>query len=314
MRNPAIELWRVFCMLAITVQHVGFNNGVFGREFFQWHVPGFLIISGYFGVRFTPTKVIRLLGIAYGCYWLTIIFRDGSGVLSLLLPHGGWFLPFYVVLMMLSPLLNAAIGNEKGHLIFASTVILLVYGWLVSGFAATNVHIGMMSVSGMSGNGFLMLIGIYVVAASKELNGIGNDTRYMPLWLSLFIIGIVASGFTRGCLMSYGNPIAIFAAYCGFRAFSLIRIPAKIGRFLLLIAPSMFSVYLLQECCVRHWQILPTSLLPYGVVGVIAWSLLIFSGCLAIDGFRRMLAFVLMRHCRGLFDVVDRKWAELMSM
>ena len=299
-------------MLAITVQHVGFNNGVFGREFFQWHVPGFLIISGYFGVRLSPVRVIRLIGIAYGCYWLTIVLRNWQGFGALLLPHGGWFLPFYLVLMLLSPLLNSAMRNEKGHLIFVSTVALLVYGWLVSGFAATNVHIGMMSMPGMSGNGFLMLIGIYVVAASKELNSIGSDTRYMPLWMSIFIIGIVVSGFTRGSLMSYGNPIAIFTAYCGFRAFSLIRLPAKIGRFLLLIAPSMFSVYLLQECCVRHWQILPTCLLPYGFVGVIAWSLLIFFGCLAIDGLRRMLAFVLMRRFNGLFDLVDKKWAELM--
>lgn len=64
----------------------------------------------------------------------------------------------------------------------------------------------------------------------------------------------------------------------------------------------------------RHWQILPTSLLPYGVVGVIVWSLVLFLVCVSIDGVRRILASVLMRHCRGLFDVVDRKWAELMSM
>lgn len=312
-RNPAIELWRVFCMLAITVQHIGYNNGVFGREFFQWHVPGFLIISGFFGVRFTPVKVLKLVGVAYGCYWLTIWFRGWHGVGPLLVPHGGWFLPFYLVLMLLSPLLNAAMRHERGNLIFVSTVFLLVCGWLVNGFATTNVHIGMMLVPGMGGNGFLMLIGIYVVSASLVLNRLWDNRKWLPLWFGGFLICVVISGFLRGDFMSYGNPLAILAAYCGFRAFKLMPISGRLGRFICLISPSMFSVYLLQECCVRHWQIMPNTFGALGILGVLTWAIVVFIGCILIDAIRRTIAYAFLRVAGNHLHEIDKKWMRWMG-
>jgi len=78
-RDPAIELWRCFCMAAVVLSHVAFNNRVTGFGWYYWHIPGFLLITGFFGIRFSWQKVMRLLGICYGCYWLTIPFRSAGG-------------------------------------------------------------------------------------------------------------------------------------------------------------------------------------------------------------------------------------------
>ena len=115
-RNPSVEAWRCICMFAVVFGHVIVNNHVGRMDGFVWHIPGFLLITGFFGIRFSWRKVAKLLGICYGCYWLTIPFHNGAiTFMDLVLPHGGWFVPFYVVLMMLSPILNAAIrgGNHK---------------------------------------------------------------------------------------------------------------------------------------------------------------------------------------------------------
>ena len=65
-------------MFAVVFGHVLFNNNVATMDGFLWHIPGFLLITGYFGISFSAQKIAKLLGVVYGCYWLTIPFRQGG--------------------------------------------------------------------------------------------------------------------------------------------------------------------------------------------------------------------------------------------
>ena len=149
-------------MATVVVSHVAYSNGLSDWAWFAWHVPGFLIISGFFGIRFNWMKVIRLLGVCYGCYWLTIPFRAWPpSLISLLLPHGAWFLPFYLVLMIFSPILDAAMVDRTRHRkIFVACLILLVWGWVST--LTNNAHLGMLQVPGLNGNGLLLMMAIYL--------------------------------------------------------------------------------------------------------------------------------------------------------
>ena len=160
-RNPSIELWRCICMFAVVFGHVVVNNRVGTMNGFVWHIPGFLLITGFFGIKFKWSKVLKLLGICYACYWLTIPLRGGGvGVEDLVLPHGGWFVPFYVVLMMLSSILNAAIasGNHKQMALIVGA--LLMFAWS----PCFCPRLGMMRIAGMQGSGMLLMISIYLLA------------------------------------------------------------------------------------------------------------------------------------------------------
>ena len=65
-------------MFAVVLGHVIVNNNVAPMNAFFWHIPGFLLISGYFGIRFSFWNILKLFGVVYGCFWLTIPLRSGG--------------------------------------------------------------------------------------------------------------------------------------------------------------------------------------------------------------------------------------------
>ena len=166
-------------MAAVVLGHIVSVDNVADWAWFTWHIPGFLLISGYFGIRFSWGKVAKLLVTVYVLYWLTTPLRGfNETTMSLLMPHGGWFLPFYLVLMLISPLLEAALEQPDRHLktIIVSTAIVLVVAWIPC--FSSSPHVGMMRVAGMQGNGLLLMIATYVLGRSVF---VFKDSRYMRI-------------------------------------------------------------------------------------------------------------------------------------
>lgn len=290
-RDANIELWRCFCMYAVVLGHILANNNICYAGGVRWHIPGFLLISGYFGITFSFRKVFKLVALAYSCYWLTMPLRWGQdSVVSLLLPHGGWFLPFYLVLMLMSPLFNAMIKNGGYALVIV--VLLLFVGWVPA--LSNNPHVSMMKIPGMQGNGMLLMLATYCIGHAVrdyQLAQKGN----LAQWGAAFALGVVLMSMpSLSWVMSndYCSPFVIGVAVLGF-VFCL-HLPKDIGYFgkvITFIAPSMFSVYLIHECCLKRYQ--------YGIFcgadgeGVVVRSLLIFFGCIGIDMVRRGLVHLI---------------------
>ena len=67
-REESIEAFRVLLMLGICLLHVcGTQCGhptQWLANMLYWCVPGFVFISGWFGMRFSLKKIIRLYGLA----------------------------------------------------------------------------------------------------------------------------------------------------------------------------------------------------------------------------------------------------------
>lgn len=83
MRDARIELYRICLMIGIVFLHVGYmTTGSFSwqNNIFRWCVDGFVLISGYFGVRFSLKKVVRL----YAVYIFVSIMAQ-----TVLIPYGG---------------------------------------------------------------------------------------------------------------------------------------------------------------------------------------------------------------------------------
>lgn len=247
-------------MFAVVLGHVIVNNHIAAMDTLIWHIPGFLLITGYFGVTLSWRKVVKLLGTVYGCYWLTIPFRLGEDtLLSLLMPHGGWFLPFYLVLMLLSPLFNAILQSPITRRTLLGVVVLcLVIGWIPT--ISNNAHIGMMRIPGLQGSGLLLMMATYIVGRLIREFDLGNKGS-MLAWLICFSGCVFALAMPCGRLLisnGYASPFVIITATCGFVAF--LHLPAGlggVGKLVNLISPSMFGVYILHECCIKKFQYLP---------------------------------------------------------
>lgn len=303
LRNPNIELWRCFCMFAVVLGHVLVNNHVCTMNGYLWHIPGFLLISGYFGIRFSFYKVAKLLGIAYALYWMTIPFRPWSGFAPLFVPHGGWFLPFYCILMLLSPLLNAALESVKSQKSILVVVVSLVFiGWIPT--MSGNPHVKMIAVPGMQGNGLLLMVSTYVFGAMLRKYELCRRFHF-TVWLILFVIGIcscIGMGMWIPSACHFLSPISIATSAFGMMFFlSLPALPVMVGKTVNFIAPSMFGVYLLHEICIRGWQYFAKNNGGGAIDAIIRCSIL-FLVCVGIDLVRRMLVNGVTRLSQGLLD------------
>ena len=65
-RNAAIEFFRCLLMFGIVVQHVVGQSAYIrhGADFLtNWCVCGFVFVSGYFGIKFKPSKFLSLIAL-----------------------------------------------------------------------------------------------------------------------------------------------------------------------------------------------------------------------------------------------------------
>lgn len=113
-----------------------------------------------------------------------------------------------------------------------------------------------------------------------------------PILLVMLLILLMIDTAGYGWLGHYASPFAIATAMVVFVLFKRIPVNKRVGRFVLLVSPSMFSVYLLQGYRCRFdlmaWFLDRLSFLnrplAYVCVGVI-----IFTICLLADVPRRMI-------------------------
>ncbi len=159
-RNANIEILRVFFMLIILFHHFfshGLNIGKIGSAALplnevnicnaafhlvtHFGVVGFMFISSYYGINLKISKVCRLwlqllfysffIVLGYSC--LTQSFSLGQFFQSLLPLRIWWFCKFYILVMLLSPIINAGIKYVNKN-VFEFIIIVLGLILLVSRF------------------------------------------------------------------------------------------------------------------------------------------------------------------------------------
>lgn len=250
-RNPSIELYRVGLMFGICLLHsISFGpfKCAWASNILASCVVGFVFISGWFGVRFSWLKLIKLYGIGFYaafCFgllsWLTGDVNTVGDAVILgwrKLTHGFWFLHAYAAMMMLAPLVNALI--DGGQISNIYPLLCLVYIW---GFGRTLPFVSQLlpKTAGLDAYGGITLTAIY--AAAKVCRQIKVDERMKTRWL-IVALPIMWTATEIG-LGDYNSPFAFALAAVCFLLFMRLRIPSKLGALVAWLAPSMFSVYLI---------------------------------------------------------------------
>ena len=155
-RDSNMELLRIVCMLFILMHHfvvhvfypnldlrdgdLGWYRGVCVaiNGFAYVGVNCFILISGYFGIKFKWKSLFNLycicafyalLIVLERCLWQDISFDKGM-LYSVILPFSHsewWFITCYAALFMLSPLLNKAIeGLGRKEFVLALALLIVV--------------------------------------------------------------------------------------------------------------------------------------------------------------------------------------------
>ena len=110
-----------------------------------WHVDTYLAISGWFGIRFSWMKIVKLVG-------LILFYNALSWVCGGRSFGGGWFGNNYLLLMALAPFLNRLVASMSMRQVLmvwsAFAAVMLAYwlpwhekepvGWLMGGYSIAN--------------------------------------------------------------------------------------------------------------------------------------------------------------------------------
>ena len=238
-RNPYLSCWRIG-IESISVISVNL----------------FVLLSGWYGIR---PKKMRLLEFLFQILFFNVLFfivfsfiipdrtftRDGIGSLFML-DKRFWFVKAYLLLYILSPVLNDFCQNAKQRqYLFILTGFFLfqmVYGWLFP------------SVSWFKmGYSTISFIGIYLLAAylRRYYTGGGNNEKALLLFVYIaFIIVNTAlifcsvyyfNGAYNQRLIAYNSPLVMTASVAVFLLFTKVSFKSIWVNY---VAVSSFAAFL----------------------------------------------------------------------
>ena len=333
-RLSNIEFLRLLAMLYVLIVHADFGTfgaptvddfavrpvGVFVQFWFECFaiccVDVFVLISGWFGIRFSLNKLwtflFQVVFFSLGLFLLAVAITPEKsltleGVKSIFLFNGSdyWFIKAYLILMVLAPMLNAfcdyASRRELRTILIAYFIILMIYGWL----EPASVHFTMNGCTALSFVG-LYLLGRYLKMHRPKLTNYNRRIYavvYVVACLVMFFMcllflsqGVRVTLDSR--LLNYGSPLVILSAVALLLFFSKWTFANKVVN---QAAKSCLAVYLL-HCNYFVFPIykdltLKAHQLGWGVV--VLFVLAVFVLAILVDRLRIVM-----------WDVISNKWVH----
>jgi len=286
-RNSNIELLRIISMMMIMVLHfLGHSKNVWegglSADMLIWNMNEslcisataiFVLISGYFGIRFTFRKLLSLYLqcfiwglVGYLLYALCantppVKLSTLFGRVFAFTHNKWWFVNTYLELIFLAPLLNAAIEyfNKKQHFYF----IML--------FACVTLYMGYCRETGEDtwGTSLSHFLWLYMIARyiNKYID-LSLIRRYRWWWLCGFInmsvitfgLAILEAKYAVPCCLRpypYCSPWTTIAAICALLFALSFTFKNKVVNW---FASSSLSCYLFQESIYFGWLIMYPSI------------------------------------------------------
>lgn len=345
-RNSSIELLRCILMGFIVFGHcIYYSVYEWEKEkillavllSIRFHVDGFVAVSGWFGIRFKWSKVVRLIGVFVFYSILNLVFNPSgfnSASIRSFRVSGGWFGGTYLMLMFIAPFLNLAIERlndleiSKRRAVWAVFATGMVLNWVPNHFFTG------LSASGGESHTLLTMVFVYVtmrlVATSQNGNAIRAVVLFAPIAYLLTIVTGALWAASRGLIKGYeftfssmkwitdyNSPGVWLMAIWFVTVFATkIKIACGPGRVVNFLAPSMFGVYLLHDTTSfghrifqipQEWLRDNTSLSIATVITVSAF--VVFAAGLLIDLTRRIgLALLFRDKINTLLSKVDEGW------
>lgn len=283
-RNYGIDLLRIIAMFFVVILHclgqggLLYNTDLNSMQYkFVWFieifaycaVDIFALISGYVCYRNKEKKIdfsnyinLWLQVVFYGIF-VTVIFNifipqiisinDYIIVLFPLTNKLYWYFSAYTVLFLIMPLLNKIIRYISEKYLKIIFFIIIIFVPLLD-----IIYKNSILANGYSASWIIIL---YILGASIKKYNIGKKIKYFQ---SLFFIGILYLitylykiygleisilniNLTKDLLISYTSPTVLLISILYLITFSKINLGTTLKNIAKFIAPSAFSIYLLNN-------------------------------------------------------------------
>lgn len=278
LRQTNIELLRIFSMLMVLVIH--YNVGTNGQTTHEMVmseplkfvgiaslkslsficVNCFIIISGYFGIRWKRKSLCSYLFqiafwggmihiIAVGLGMANFSIKHLADNMLLFLVHGNWFFVSYLALYMLAPIMNAYIEKvetrQLGWMVLAFYSFQTLFGWIFKNCIEFSQGLTFVSFMG------LYLLGAYLKRSDLKCFG-WKSSRDLAMYAGVGAICVIISmisnyiGFEKD-IYSYISPLQILQTIYLFLFFKKIHVRSKYDKSILFFSTSAFAALLMHS-------------------------------------------------------------------
>ena len=287
-RQSNIELLRLLAIVGIIILH--YNNAEMGGGF-RYVASGslnenillflesiaicgvdlFIMISGYFLSRINTRSVGKALllliqvSIFSLVHYVVLLIRGEAlfsvkGLIGYLIPQN-WFVTLYIVLYLISPLINRAFQNLKSRkvllgLVFLFSVVPTVLDLI---FRITGKDFSSLMTLGTNGSGrgytIVSFVLCYILGAA--LNWIHTEKILTWTLLLILLVDVAVLFFwgrwDKNTAFSYCSPLVLLEAAVLIVLFLRIRMGEK--RVINLLARSTFSIFLIHLYAISYLRI-----------------------------------------------------------
>ena len=310
-RQSNIELCRIASIVLVmlvhsTFQSVGWDCSSFGvlllAAFSIIGVNVFVLITGFFSAE---PKIVSLVKLLFICFFWMVIKVMIRYVLGQPVQWGdiffvtksNWFIPSYICLLFLAPVLNAFCNSANKRVLLGVTLGLIAFEiWFDLIPPSPDVTLG--SQRGMS---VLSFVALYLLARFIRLYGVPHWFRrwsFLIYLLCSIFLGVVAFlDFRMGhshvrLVYAYSNPIVIISAVSFLLSFE--KIDMKENRLINHFSQSVLSVLLAHSAIFFLYSKQFLFLFTYhsGVIVVVFWTLsvvLVFVASITVGQMRLLM-------------------------
>ena len=288
------------------------------------------LITGYLmcDKQFRLSRVVKLWvttvfwSVAVSCVLFAVFpeLRTFAEMVSMFLPilRGRyWFFTAYVVVMLLSPVLNLVIRSlTRGTFRLLLAVLFLLFGVIPVGSLGYDV----MRIS--TGHHFSWMIVLYIIGGYlRRFSTEGNAKKWLAGYFLFggvhlaykFSVTAIGLGGYGNLLLTYPSPLVVGETVCLFlyfkNAFAGRNKDGALSRFIRFAAPGVYSVYVIHVHPGLYWNERVAALLrPWDHWNILAvcgamvgTAAVLFMVCVCLDAARQWLFCVL-----GIDRTLDR--------
>lgn len=314
-RESNIELLRIVLMAIIIVWHCL----VYGEHFLQnlqkpalyiapllvFPVDCFVFISGYYGLKLNRKKMIALLGMlvtySLAIYLITTAINGKITQKDLVISlfpvstNYWWFFTAYVMLIIISPMLNVCETWEKPYF----KKILILFSIFYLGLFSLAFGTKMGCIGDLTLFIFIYLLGRYLRKFPiKQLISHSRRIFVMLYLTSILLIHICHNDHQSIIkLISYNNPIVVLTATTVFFTFKQINIGhiKPINS----ISKTVFASYIITESILRNTYITAITQIGNGIIWYAIASITTILLIYPIEWGRSMLSYKLLEWIRN---------------
>lgn len=339
-RESSFELLRILCITGIIFMHTfgplndtlsGFNQGIslFINALFNTGVTCFILLSGYFGIKFDLAKLIRL-DLVVIFYTLLGTFLSGtitakSLIFSCIPILSGryWFLTCYFALCVLSIFLNKLVENAKKEILEGILLVLIFLFYAIPTF----LYFELISDGG---KGIVNMVIAYLLGAyikKYHTEGLNKMRLLLALAGSTLLVFSLNTALTliKGVQMGmFCRDNSLFILFSAVMLLLLFREFHFKNRFINHLAGNVMPLYVF-ESFVRFYildhffDLSRYTLSPLLIVYVAGYVLLTVVICMACNELRRLtfahldnlIAGWMMRLYRMLSPLAQALWKRL---